>query len=271
MITFTPDSRAAVEPLKKAYLSELTAPMDGMWDVGFTNSAPHWAIRSDDRLAGYFVINDANLLLQFYVSPNFVGEAKAIFDKVLKLEGVVGAIVSTIDPHCISLCLDVQKKLVVHTFLYEYPVLDGNSSWEGSHPSERSFRLAADSDLDRVVALQQKCLSGGNDLGDWLRSYSANLIDRGELFVLCEGSNWLGLGECRKSDTQPGVADLGMMVDPTHRARGFAVEILSRLVRHAQLNELRPICSTTVENVGARKAIARAGFVSRHRILQVTF
>ncbi len=35
--------------------------------------------------------------------------------------------------------------------------------------------------------------------------------------------------------------------------------------------ELVPICSTTAENVAARRAIAKAGFVSRHRILKVAF
>ena len=35
--------------------------------------------------------------------------------------------------------------------------------------------------------------------------------------------------------------------------------------------ELAPICSTAAENAGSRRAIAKAGFVSWHRILEVEF
>ena len=103
-----------------------------------------------------------------------------------------------------------------------------------------------------------------------LQDYSGNLIERKELFVLCRDDEWLGTGECRRSDSQEGVTDLGMMVTPAHRGKGWATYILTCLSAHSAAYGQHRICSTTVENVGAQKAIIRSGFISRHRIMNVS-
>ena len=56
-----------------------------------------------------------------------------------------------------------------------------------------------------------------------------------------------------------------------HRGRGVAPHVLWRLKQLCYDRELVPICSTTADNAAARRAIAKAGFVSRHRILKVAF
>ena len=106
---------------------------------------------------------------------------------------------------------------------------------------------------------------------DWLEGYSNGLIRRQELFVLANEKEWLGLGECRISETQFGIADLGVMVAPTHRNQGRATEILKRLVHYCQNQSLQPICSTTIGNMSAQKAIIRSGFSTQHRILDFKF
>ena len=164
----------------------------------------------------------------------------------------------------------MHKKIKVHTFLYEThtdvnPVRQTTDSLD--------FRRVTTMELERTIEFQKSCL--GDDakkdaLVAWLRGYTENLIAKRSLFVLCRHDEWLGLGECRPSESQEGVADLGMMVAPAHRGKGWATEILTRLRIHASAQGLRTICSTTTENTAAQKAIARAGFISRHRIMNVT-
>lgn len=257
-----------LQDLKRQHLQRLTAPMDGMWEVGFIAAAPHGALRVDGTQAGYYAANEEGTLLQFYVRPAFEAQAPALFAHVLAQEALTHAQVSTIDPAYLSLSLDVQKQVQVHTYLYEH-----HTTPPPRPPTAEAlpFRLVTAAELDRTIAFQQACLAGEGDLSDWLRGYSANLIQRGELFVLHRDEAWLGLGECRVSDTQQGIADLGMMVWPAHRGQGWATHILTRLVAYATAHDLTPICSTTVANPGAQKAILRAGFISRHRILKVTF
>ena len=68
--------------------------------------------------------------------------------------------------------------------------------------------------------------------------------------------------------------------------RRYALFSLNRLLNEAKITPdyinfalkqlcddrgLVPICSTTADNVAAQRAITKAGFVSRHRILEVSF
>lgn len=254
--------------LRAAYLFGLTAPMDGMWDAGFVAQAPHWEIRMLDERAGYCAISAEGALLQFFLLPAYAVHGVTIFEHVVSRDIVHKAVVSTVDPFFLSLCLDVQKQVTVHTCMYEVHPEAGPP--ESSGP-DTHFSPVEEVALDRVVAFQRSCLGDDGDAGTWLRAYTARLIARNELFVLHRGNEWLGLGELRKSDSQPGVADLGMMVAPEHRGQGSGTDILLRLREQSAASGLRSICSTTVDNSPARKAILRAGFVSRHRIMDIAF
>ena len=269
MITFQklPDV-AAIGELKERHLTALTAPMDGMWETGFINSSPHWEIRRDGERVGYYVANDEGALLQFFVLPEFESEARGYFDAIVALDEIKQAVVGTIEPTYLSFCLDTQKKAEVHTYLYEHV-----TTIAPDHPQSDAtrFRAVVEGELEQTVQVQQACLGAGDAMAGWLYAYSSNLIARNELFVLQSSDGWIGLGELRRSDTQRGIADLGMMVHPDHRGEGWATYILRLLVHASNAENLRPICSTTVDNAGAQAAIRRSGFISRHRILNVTF
>lgn len=72
--------------------------MDGMWDAGFTDPAPHWEIRLDGDRAGYYAANDEGTILQFFVLPDFEPHGRALFDHVIAQDALTQAVVSTIDP-----------------------------------------------------------------------------------------------------------------------------------------------------------------------------
>jgi RimJ/RimL family protein N-acetyltransferase len=259
---------SSILDLKAQYLQSLVAPLDGMWETGFINPSPHRELRWDDERAGYYACNEEGTLLQFFVRSNFAHDARVLFDHVIDHDSLTQAVVGTIDPLYLSLCLDAQESVRVHTYLYEL-----DSEVPATHPqADRvQLRLIEGAELDRTVSFQQACIGAAADQRGWLRDYSANLIQRGELFILSRHGEWLGAGECRRSDSQQGVADLGMLVAPEHRGNGWATYILVCLSDLCRQQGLRAICSTRVENVGAQRAISRAGFISRHCIMDVTF
>ena len=74
---------SSIVDLKAHYLQSLVAPMDGMWDTGFTNPSPHWEIRMDGELAGYYAANDEGTLLQFCVRPAFEKHGRTLFNHVI--------------------------------------------------------------------------------------------------------------------------------------------------------------------------------------------
>ncbi len=251
-----------VKDLKQAYLSSLPAPLDGMWESGFIAAAPHWEIRFRGERAGYYCVSEEGQLLQLHVIDALANHARELFSHVSAAPEIKSAIVSTAEPVYLSLCLDLQKRVGVHTYLYH----DHDRTEESA---DAGFGAVEHDDLDVVEEFQRASLDA--DLGAWLTGYLRNLQARGELFALRRDGELVGTGECRVSDTQPPYADLGVIVSRSQRGRGIATHILRQLKAHAYRRELEPICSTTVGNPGAQKAIVRAGFVSRHRILEVGF
>ncbi len=258
-----PVSAGEIADLRRDYLASLTAPIDGMWEA-FAAMGRHWEIRCREARAGYICVNEQGQLLQFYVEGRFESFTPEFFAGVIARDEVDGAIVSTADPLFLGLCLDAHKQVRVHTFLYR-----------DHHRGESGFKNAAEASLDVVQAdelaevaeLQRDSLD--QDPGDWLIGYLENLIARRELYALRVGGEIVGTGEARVSDSQPPFVDLGVITMRRHRRQGVATDILWRLKQICKDRELVPICSTTSENLGAQRAIAQAGFISRHRILEV--
>ncbi len=249
--------------LRRAHLATQNAPIDGMWEA-FANLSRYREIRSAGERAGYFCVNDEGLLLQLYLAPPCEDAAAEIFAEVAARDEVKGAMVSTTDPRFLSLCLDLHQEVRVHTYLYQ-DHLPGEPA--PAAEAETSFDVVAAGELDTIAGLQRDSLD--QDLGDWLVGYLENLITRRELYALRRGGEILATGEARVSDSQPPFADLGVITMRRHRGRGHASHVLCRLKRLCYDRKLAPICSTTVDNVAAQRAITRAGFVSRDRLLQI--
>jgi len=103
----------------------------------------------------------------------------------------------------------------------------------------------------------------------WLIGYLTNLIERQELFGYWRDGRLMATGESRGNDEyQVEYADLGVIVAESERRKGIATRVLQRLVAITEAKGLIPICSTEKSNIGAQKAISRAGFFAGHRILQ---
>ena len=250
---------------RREYLASLSAPFDGMWEA-FAGMARQLEIRSADERAGYLALNEAGQILQFHLAEPFQSVAAELFAAVVDHDEVTGPIVSTADPLFLSLCLDVHRALRVHTYLSQdhrrvAPELAGGA--------QAAFEIVEAGELDAIAELQRDSLD--QDLGDWLVGYLAHLISRRELFALRHNGEILGTGETRVSDSQPPFVDLGVITMRGHRRRGIASHVLGRLKSLCYERELVPICSTTVDNPGAQRAIARAGFISHHRLLEVAF
>lgn len=250
---------------RRAYLASLAAPFDGMWEA-FAATSRHREIRSARERAGYFCVNDDGQLLQFYVAPRFEAIAPELFAAVVARDEVQGAMVSTADHAFLALCLDLHERVRVHTRLYQ----DGHGG-ESALPdgAEASLEVVEREELETIAQLQRDSLD--QDPGEWLLPYLENLVSRRELYALRHGEEILGTGEARVSESQPPFADLGVITMRRHRGRGVAPHILGRLKQLCYDRGLKPICSTTVENGAARRAIEKAGFVSRHRLLEVAF
>ena len=257
--------------LKQGYLQQTTAPLDGMWLFGFVPMASHYGFYSDEQLIGYCAINEEGYLLQFFLSAPFQSQADTVFKSLFADKSctgkVVGAFVSTAEPEYLSHCADSFTGFKVNSLMYQ---LD-------SHFCPRP-ELSENDSVSMVLVTREQLADAVevavNSIGaprEWLRGYYEKLIGREELFGFWKEKELVAMGESRGNDEyQKEHVDLGVIVATTHQGQGLATHILRTLATLTQAKGLMPICSTEKTNLAAQKAITRAGFVARHRILQFT-
>lgn len=254
--------------LKSEYLRGTSAALDGMWLCGFLPASAHYEIRANSSLVGYLCINDDDYLLQFYSREIEDSDGSSLLGEVLAgkyaaLPAISGAFVSTAESEWLSLCFDHFDTFNVNAIMYQLstgfsPVKSDHSNWS-LHPVESR-------QLTEAVTF---ALSAMEAPKDWLVPYFTNLIQRQELFGCWLDGELIGTGENRKfDDVQQGYTELGMVVGKPQRGKGLATWIMRQLIHQAVDSGFKPICSTEINNIAAQKAITRAGFVSRNRIIQ---
>lgn len=255
--------------LKQQYFSNTTAPIDGMWHFGFVPMSDHYGFYENEDLVGYCCVNGDGYLLQFFLSPEALTYPEALFAQILDntesvTTAVNGAFVSTAETHFLSLSLDHASSTAVNALMYQ-----AFESTNTASLADIDLQLATQEQLSDLVDFAVETLGAPKE---WLTGYFGNLVARQELWAYWINGEVAATGECRLNDEfQTNTADLGMIVAKSQRGKGVATRILNTLSNHAQSKGLQAICSTESTNIGAQKAIAKAGLVSTNRIVQVTF
>lgn len=265
------DNRELLATLKTDHLETLTAPLDAYWEEAVIGFSDHYEIQCDGKNAGFFCLNGDKQLIAFYLTKEFGSHGEDSLSYVIKEHGVTAAMAGTNDPFFLSLCLDRTEKVAVHTLLFQD---NTRVTLETEGFGDLSFELAKESAFDEVF----ENYSGAGDAMDTdsvetgfedLKSYIRSVMADHHIYILREDGSLIATSECRISKTQKPYADVGMIVATDQRRRGVGSHILNLTKELCYELDLRPICSCEAGNIGSKKAIAKAGFVSRHRVLQI--
>ena len=255
--------------LKGEHLQSLSFPLDAYWEEALIGFAQHVEIQWDGQRVGFYCLNDAHQLVAFHLSPPWAHHGEQVFRHVLNQHGVHTALAGTHDALFLSLSLDHAKSTQVHTLLFEdrpaRPTLPERSL---------TFAPATDDDFQDVlahyVAANESMDTDSIEAGfAHLEGYLRSVLEQHHIFTLRDGNQLLATSECRISTSQPPYADVGMIVAKTHRRQGLGSYMLSCTKGFCYERDLRPICSCEASNIGSQKAIQKAGFVSRHRVVEV--
>jgi len=251
-----------IERLRSAYLRTLVAPMDGMWEGAVIGQAAFWSIRNGDVPIGHYCIDDDNTMLRFYLENAYGAKASEVFRSIVLMHGIRKAVASTIEPPYLFLCLALRTSLSIHSYLFR-----DNTHVELSCDLDASIlRKAARDDLDDLVRFYHDNIDGE---GAWVETFLRERLALEEVFVLYDGAILAAAGECIRSHRQPPYADLGMVVARSHRGRGLASFMLTRLKQHCAHEGWTPLCSCAADNRASRRAIVKAGFVADHYIAAI--
>lgn len=163
-----------------------------------------------------------------------------------------------------SLCLDLQKNISLHSYLFR----DHKHIELPSSMSNSIFKKADKQELDDIVLFYKKNTEGA---GEWIEGFLHKRLNREELFVLYDQQTLIATGEYIPSQKQQPYADLGMVVDQAYRGRGLGSFMLTQLKRYCYETGYKPICSCEANNYASKKAIEKAGFISEQRIVKIQF
>jgi RimJ/RimL family protein N-acetyltransferase len=261
---------ARLAELKRQYMEQTTAPLDGMWLCGFVPQAKHYGVYFQAALAGYCCVNGDGYLLQYFLSPQYRERSSELLTRLLRDEDVLssaveGAFVSTAEPESLSLYLDHFSAFKVSALMYQ---LDGVSR-SVNQTADGSLPALAPIDTARLAETVEFAIAAIGAPEEWLTGYYANLIFRGELFGVWDEGRLVATGESRAFDEyQTSYAELGVIVAESARGRGLGTNVLKLLVAMNDAKGLKSICSTETENVAAQKAIVWAGFFAGNRIVR---
>lgn len=253
-----------IQQMRADYLRTLVAPIDGMWEGAVIAHATFWEIQDREQHAGYFCIGSDNELLRFHLWENHQARSQEIFRWIVSTHSIQYAITSTIEPLYFSLCLDVQKSIMLHSYLFR----DNKRIERSSDLSISIFRKAEMRELDDLVRFYQANTEGP---GEWIEAFLHERLKREELFGLYERQTLVATGECIPSQKQAPYADLGMVVAQACRGRGLGSSMLLHLKQHCYEVGWQPICSCAADNHASKKAIEKAGFISEHRMVKILF
>lgn len=254
------DAESVYSDQRAEYLAQLVAPMDDMWAAFADMAAPH-ALVVGNEVAGCCSVDEEGRLLRFHVLPRLQQHSVALLRLALRELEVGHMIVCTLDPGYLSSALDVASSVEPHTLLFA-------SVTEPEGPGLEGLALAQSGDHGRIVDFQAEEIGAPRS---FLEYYVRERLERQEMLLFEERGELLCVGELRRDQQQAGIAQLGLVVRGQERGQGIGSRMLSSLVTRSREQGLTPHCSTEVTNLGARRAIERAGFRANHRVLRVGF
>lgn len=251
---------SAIEPLRDEWRNSLTAPQDDMWEAFTDVYATQWEITNEDKIIGYASVNEENRLLQFYVIPKWMDKGNQIFEQFIFEQKINEVIVGTNNPYYLSLAMHYQKSVRIHYYQFQNLLETKLDKKDGK------LRLGKMEELEKLVEF---CHTSTGAPKEWLNGYISTWVSKGGFFVFENESEILGTMEVRKSDTFPGVANLGMIVSPNHRKKGIGTFLLGKAKETALNWNLKPICGCDFDNVGSLKSINKNGFRNMNQMLLV--
>lgn len=254
------DITDTINNLRAKLYQKLTAPIDAMWEQLYVASSQHYLIENNNNTVGYCCINDAACLLQLFLEEAYYSQMDTVIQELIKSKLITTASLSSNEPIGFNACLIHSKSTKPNTFCFEH----SNTAIEVN--STLDIELVSNAEIPAIKAFYKEQVGMDDTFG-----YTENLVSRKELFLVKESDVIIATSECRMSDSQPEIADLGIIVNRDYQGKGIATQVMQMQVNRALKAGRKPICSTTLDNIASRKAIEKSGFYCSNIIFDISF
>lgn len=253
------DNTETINNLRSQLYQKLTAPIDAMWEQLYIRSTQHYFIENNNKTFGYCCINDEGCLVQIFLLEAYNLKIEIVITALIDSKLISAASLSSNEPISFNTCLALSKGIKANTFCFEH----ANTPIDIA-PAMK-LELVTTDDIPSVKAFIKEQVGMDDTFG-----YTENLVSRKEIFMVNEAGVIIATSECRMSDSQPEIADLGIIVNRNFQGKGIATQVMQMQVNRVLKANRKPICSTTLDNVAARKAIEKSGFYCTNIIFDIS-
>ena len=243
------------ERLRRERLLGLCEPQE-LYVENMVADGAAYAFAREGREFGYAVLHESGDIVEFYVEEAELASAWPLFAHFVRTTGASGVLAQSFDPLLMLLGLGCET---------------------AAHTQALLYRVVADSSFQPRADIVASPGSPGDIAG--LAALSDDFFDdRPEIegFLAAEGllvyrdahGDLIGAGVIKQVVAGIDGFDIGMVVAPRYRRRGYGAHIVRSLKAHCLARGWRPICGCAHDNFASRRTLERAGFASVHRLVE---
>jgi len=241
------------------YLKSLTCVADDFWESHITGAA-FYKIASDDNIIGYFAIHNAEKIVMFTVTPDYLNLARDIFKDVLIKFNIKTGFAVTGDQLMLSLCMENHKQIEMQAIFF-----DGTIPHNVREPEfDRScIKEVNPQDIEKINAETDNFFSFVS---------AGSLIDKVIfMYQLVHNDEILGYGIIVPNSLLTQYWACGMITLEKNRRKGVGRSMQIHLGNICRENGKIPISGCWYYNDLSRKTIESAGRYTKTRLLNVIF
>ena len=235
--------------LRDLYLASLPEPQEWFLEE-LVKSGEVWASSS-----GAYAIIHKDRLVEFYAENT--ADAPLYLSKLIKQRPFKSGLCKSFDHVIMNAAKTLCWAMVETGFLFRKRV-----PVTLYKPDTFRLQLAQSADLAEAWATGRDFYDGKDEV--------AQLHDAGSLWIASNDGKTVGSGVAIPLDRSGDVVDIGMVTRPDQRNKGFASLVIDELANQLEREGKRPICGCAETNLASKAALENAGFVSEHRLVQLT-
>jgi len=204
---------------------------------------------------GYAILGADQGLLEFFVNPEFHQAMNSLFLQTARRFDICTVLCQSHDSALLACCLDEGSGVEVLRYSFrdqQVPVGRFDPPW-------KELRPAVASDVAKIKAVVHGLFDAPAEV--------EKAIENKMLMIYTINNSLLGCGLFQQVIHDRFDYDIGALVHPAHRGKGVGTAIIRHLIGHVQSLGGRPIAGCAVMNIGARRTLEKAGFVSHYRLL----
>lgn len=235
--------------LRRQRLSALPEPQEQYLE-GMVSAGAVWLV--DDAYA--VVTGDA--IVEFFVAPARAADAVVLFESLVEATGVSSVYCQSFDRQLMFVALSRPVTVTAHGLCFRRIV---DASFTAL--KDLTFRPGTAQDIETILDFDDGFFDSAEEV--------ASFADNDGLVVLENPQEVVGCGIAAPVIDGRDDVDVGMLVAPEFRRRGYGAHIIGYLKDRCLKRGERPICGCSIDNLGSAKALANAGFVCEHRVLWI--